>query len=69
MREITFIPLNGIRYASVVGKGTFLAGHVKGNDDHYVEQHERSNATAGTYQKRVSIVELGAEHLIDSSRA
>lgn len=42
------------RYASVLANGSFLVGGERGNDDHFIEQHERKNTTTGSYQKRVN---------------
>lgn len=39
---------------NVLGKGTYAAGVRKGNDDHFIEQHERAIAASGNFRKRVT---------------
>lgn len=39
---------------NVLGKGTYVAGARKGNDDHYIEQHERAIDATGNFRKRVT---------------
>ncbi|KAL9700932.1 hypothetical protein quinque_004373 [Culex quinquefasciatus] len=41
------------RYLNFFGDGSFNAGSKRGNDQHYVEQHERGSRGAGIFQKRV----------------
>ncbi|XP_039433367.1 uncharacterized protein LOC120415807 isoform X2 [Culex pipiens pallens] len=40
-------------YLNFFGDGSFNAGSKRGNDQHYVEQHERGSRGAGIFQKRV----------------
>lgn len=36
-----------------MGKGTYNAGVGKGNEDHFIVQHERADDKKGIFQKRV----------------
>lgn len=42
------------RYVNAINDGAYNAGVGKGNENHYIEQHELSVPKNGTYKKRVS---------------
>lgn len=44
------------RYVNVMGKGTYNAGVGKGNEDHFIVQHERADDEKGIFQKRVEFI-------------
>lgn len=44
-----------------MGKGTYNAGVGKGNEDHFIVQHERADDKKGIFQKRVEFI---LQHLI-----
>lgn len=41
------------RYVNVIHGGTYNAGVGKGNQNHYIEQHELSVPKNGTFKKKV----------------
>lgn len=41
------------RYVNVIHDGTYNAGVGKGNDNHYIQQHELAVPKNGTFQKKV----------------
>lgn len=43
-----------VRYFNYLGDGIHTAGGRSGNDNHYVEQHERGNKALGMFQKKVN---------------
>lgn len=55
------------RYFNVLGKGIHTAGGRVGNDNHYIEQHERKHEGLGLFQKKVRLVENHSRSLIKIS--
>lgn len=60
---ILVVPFNNIlikkiktRYVNAINDGAYNAGVGKGNQNHYIEQHELSVPKNGTFQKRVSFL-------------
>ncbi|XP_058828942.1 uncharacterized protein LOC131688602 [Topomyia yanbarensis] len=41
------------QYLNFFGDGSYNAGSKRGNDRHYIEQHEQGSNNAGVFQKRV----------------
>lgn len=48
------IESSNTRYANVFEDGSYVAGAQKGNEDHFVQQHETAVAKLGIFRKRVN---------------
>lgn len=47
---------SSVRYFNYLGNGLHTAGGRSGNDNHYIEQHERGNKALGMFQKKVNFL-------------